>query len=188
MSRWKREQARSSKQAKPVEGKGLRDGKLRRNEASSSLLPAPLNEDTPSTRNRTGLPEAAKSGIELLSGISMDDVRVHYNSERAADLASRPRAECRHPCRTRPGAARLPRSLARCSAGSGAYHAHEADKRGAPVNEDESLEHDADVMGARAIGSGAHSAAPAEEQKPVGTPGPVTRTGSEHRPLDAKKS
>ena len=30
--------------------------------------------------NKTGLPDKLKGGIESLSGISMDDVRVHYNS------------------------------------------------------------------------------------------------------------
>jgi hypothetical protein len=37
-------------------------------------------ESTPRTENRTGLPDNLKAGIESLSGISMDDVRVHYNS------------------------------------------------------------------------------------------------------------
>ena len=36
--------------------------------------------------NRTGLPDNLKSGIENLSGLSMDDVRVHYNSPKPAQL------------------------------------------------------------------------------------------------------
>ena len=36
--------------------------------------------------NQTGLPDELKSGIENLSGFSMDDVRVHYNSNRPAQL------------------------------------------------------------------------------------------------------
>ena len=36
--------------------------------------------------NRTGLPDTLKAGIENLSGISMDDVRVHYNSPKPAQL------------------------------------------------------------------------------------------------------
>lgn len=36
--------------------------------------------------NRTGLPNQLKSGIENLSGYSMDDVKVHYNSSKPADL------------------------------------------------------------------------------------------------------
>ncbi|WP_316632398.1 DUF4157 domain-containing protein [uncultured Flavobacterium sp.] len=36
--------------------------------------------------NNTGLPENLKSGIENLSGHSMDDVKVHYNSDKPAQL------------------------------------------------------------------------------------------------------
>ena len=36
--------------------------------------------------NKTGLPDNLKSGIENLSGYSMDDVRVHYNSDKPAQL------------------------------------------------------------------------------------------------------
>lgn len=36
--------------------------------------------------NRTGLPDSLKSGIENLSGMSMDDVRVHYNSSAPAEV------------------------------------------------------------------------------------------------------
>lgn len=36
--------------------------------------------------NNTGLPDNLKTGIENLSGFSMDDVRVHYNSDKPAQL------------------------------------------------------------------------------------------------------
>jgi hypothetical protein len=36
--------------------------------------------------NHTGLPDQLKSGVENLSGISMDDVKVHYNSPQPAQL------------------------------------------------------------------------------------------------------
>lgn len=35
-------------------------------------------------KNRTGLPDNLKAGIENLSGYSMDDVRVHYGSSKPA--------------------------------------------------------------------------------------------------------
>ena len=38
--------------------------------------------------NKTGLPDNLKSGIENLSGISMDEVKVHYNSDKPAQLNS----------------------------------------------------------------------------------------------------
>ena len=37
-------------------------------------------------QNNTGLPDALKSGAEQLSGYSLDDVRVHYNSDKPAQL------------------------------------------------------------------------------------------------------
>ncbi|MBV9882470.1 MAG: DUF4157 domain-containing protein [Sphingomonadaceae bacterium] len=36
--------------------------------------------------NRTGLPDRLKAGVEALSGLSLDDVRVHYGSSRPAQL------------------------------------------------------------------------------------------------------
>jgi hypothetical protein len=41
-----------------------------------------LRED----ENKTGLPDDLKAGVEALSGFSMDDVRVHYNSPKPAQL------------------------------------------------------------------------------------------------------
>jgi len=37
-------------------------------------------------KNNTGLPDGLKTGIENLSGFNMDDVRVHYNSTKPAQL------------------------------------------------------------------------------------------------------
>jgi len=36
--------------------------------------------------NNTGMPDSLKSGIENLSGYSMDDVKVHYNSDKPGQL------------------------------------------------------------------------------------------------------
>lgn len=43
--------------------------------------------------NKTGLPDQLKSGIENLSGISLNDVNVHYNSAKPADLQARAYAQ-----------------------------------------------------------------------------------------------
>ena len=37
-------------------------------------------------KNNSGLPDTLKSGVESLSGLSMDDVKVHYNSDKPAQL------------------------------------------------------------------------------------------------------
>ena len=36
--------------------------------------------------NQTGLPDKLKSGMENLSGFSMDDVKVHRNSDKPAQF------------------------------------------------------------------------------------------------------
>ncbi len=43
-------------------------------------------QSIPKKENNTGLPDNLKSGIENLSGYSMDDVKVHYNSDKPAQL------------------------------------------------------------------------------------------------------
>ncbi len=40
----------------------------------------------PKQENKTGLPDNLKTGIENLSGYSLDDVKVHYNSDKPAQL------------------------------------------------------------------------------------------------------
>ncbi|NEQ05357.1 MAG: DUF4157 domain-containing protein [Moorea sp. SIO4E2] len=45
-----------------------------------------MRELSSKKENKTGLPDRLKAGIENLSGYSMDDVRVHYNSEKPAQL------------------------------------------------------------------------------------------------------
>ena len=38
--------------------------------------------------NKTGLPDELGASNKCLSGLSMDDVKVHYNSDRPATLAA----------------------------------------------------------------------------------------------------
>lgn len=50
---------------------------------------AELEKDEPlqvDVENKTGLPDDLKAGIENLSGYSMGDVRVHYNSDKPIQL------------------------------------------------------------------------------------------------------
>ncbi|MEY2884918.1 MAG: hypothetical protein RL490_2642, partial [Pseudomonadota bacterium] len=61
-------------------------------QATAQRMAAPEEEplqrkaETAPPPNRTGLPDRLKSGTEALSGLSMDHVRVHYNSPRPAQL------------------------------------------------------------------------------------------------------
>jgi GGDEF domain-containing protein len=46
----------------------------------------PVANDPASSPNRTGLPDNLKAGVEAISGFAMDDVKVHYNSAKPAQL------------------------------------------------------------------------------------------------------
>ena len=48
-----------------------------------SVSPTPLHQKP---GNQTGMPDQLKAGVEQLSGYAMDDVRVHYNSGKPAQL------------------------------------------------------------------------------------------------------
>jgi len=44
------------------------------------------NEEEDKRKNRTGLPDNLKTGIETLSGVDLSDVKVHYNSDKPAQI------------------------------------------------------------------------------------------------------
>ena len=102
--------------------------------------------------NNTGLPNQLKSGIENLSGHSMDDVKVHYNSSKPAQLNAHAYAQG---------------TDIHIASGQEKHLPHEAwhvvqQKQGrvrptmqlkpkVNINDDKSLEKEADVMGAKAL-------------------------------------
>ena len=105
--------------------------------------------------NNTGLPDQLKSGVENLSGHSMDDVRVHYNSGRPAQLKAHAYAQGTD-IHIAPGQEKhLPHE---------AWHVVQQKqgrvkptvqlKAGVDVNDDTGLEKEADVMGAKAANQG----------------------------------
>lgn len=59
---------------------------VQREVAVDSAAPVDSAPSTSAKPNNTGLPDNLKAGIESLSGIAMDDVKVHYNSDRPAQL------------------------------------------------------------------------------------------------------
>jgi hypothetical protein len=46
----------------------------------------PVQREAAPTPNRTGLPGQVKAGVESLSGLSLDNVKLHYNSAKPAQL------------------------------------------------------------------------------------------------------
>lgn len=100
----------------------------------------------------TGLPDNLKSGIENLSGYSMDDVKVHYNSGKPVQLQAHAHAqgtdihlasgqekhlphEAWHVVQQKQGRVKPTRQL----------------KGQVAINDDEGLENEADVMGDKAL-------------------------------------
>lgn len=110
----------------------------------------------------SGLPENLRNGVESLSGMSMDHVKVHYNSPQPAQLNAHAFAQG---------------SEIHLAAGQERHLPHEAwhvvqqaqgrvqptaqMKTGVSINDDGALENEADVMGAKAL----TTPAPAIQQK-----------------------
>jgi|GEM_PF-4777197 len=107
------------------------------------------NRTQPAPPDRSGIPARLKAGAEALSGISLDDVRIHYNSSRPAGLDA---------------LAFTQGSEIHVAPGQERHLAHEvwhsvqqkqgrvkptAQRKGVPVNAEDSLEREADSIGAR---------------------------------------
>lgn len=112
--------------------------------------PAPAQREQ--KPNNTGMPDNLKSGIENLSGYSMDDVKVHYNSDKPAQLNAHAYAQGTD-IHVAPGQEQhLPHEAWHVvQQKQGRVQATMQMKAGVPVNDDAGLENEADVMGARAL-------------------------------------
>lgn len=112
---------------------------------------APIQRQEDTIPNQTGLPDDLKAGVENLSGYSLDDVRVHYNSPKPAQLQALAYTQ---------GTDIL------VAPGQERYLPHEAwhvvqqmqgrvnptmQMKGVQINDDEGLEREADVMGRDAV-------------------------------------
>ncbi|MFV3126183.1 DUF4157 domain-containing protein [Niveispirillum sp. KHB5.9] len=99
-----------------------------------------------------GLPPALKTGIESLSGLAMDDVRVHRNSPEPAQLQAHAFARGTD-IHLAPGQEQhLPHEAWHVvQQKQGRVRATTQMKSGTPVNDDPALEHEADRMGAAAL-------------------------------------
>lgn len=102
--------------------------------------------------NNTGMPDNLKSGIENLSGYSMDDVKVHYNSDKPAQLNAHAYAQGTD-IHVAPGQEQhLPHEAWHVvQQKQGRVQPTMQMKAGVPVNDDAGLESEADVMGAKAV-------------------------------------
>ncbi|WP_418458941.1 DUF4157 domain-containing protein [Bacteroides sp.] len=100
--------------------------------------------------NNTGLPDNLKAGVESLSGFSMDDVKVHYNSSQPATVQALAYTQGMD-IHVAPGQERhLPHEAWHVAQQLAGRVEPTTEVGGMPVNDNTGLEHEADVMGARA--------------------------------------
>jgi hypothetical protein len=101
--------------------------------------------------NNTGLPDNLKSGIENLSGYSLDDVKVHYNSNQPAQLQAHAYAQGTDIHVAQGQEKHLPHE---------AWHVVQQKQgrvnptmqlKGIAINDSDSLEKEADLMGEKAL-------------------------------------
>ncbi|MHA7129229.1 eCIS core domain-containing protein [Algoriphagus namhaensis] len=102
--------------------------------------------------NNTGLPDRLKSGIENLSGVSMDDVKVHRNSDKPAQLQAHAYAQDTD-IHLAPGQEKhLPHEAWHVVQQKQGRVKPTLQMKGAVnINDDAGLENEADVMGAKAL-------------------------------------
>lgn len=130
---------------------GIDEDELLQGKFDASFIVQKEEATQPPTENRTGLADNWKSGIESLSGYSMDDVRVHYNSSKPAQLQALAYAQGTD-IHVAPGQEQhLPHE---------AWHVVQQKQgrvqptmqlQGVNVNDNEGLEKEADVMGGKAL-------------------------------------
>lgn len=136
---------------------------------------ASINGDRSQLKNQTGMPDNLKSGIEKVSGYSMDNIRVNYNSPKPAQLKALAYAQGTD-IHIGPGQEQhLPHE---------AWHVVQQmqgrvnptmQMRGIGINDNTSLEKEADAMGAYAAGTSNGNGPDIQFKKPMGIGGTVQR-------------
>lgn len=112
----------------------------------------PNESDIKPRQNNTGLPDKLKTGIESLSGMSLDHVKVHYNSSQPAQLNALAYAQGSD-IHVAPGQEQhLPHEAWHIvQQAQGRVQPTMQMKDGVAINDDAGLEREADVMGGRAL-------------------------------------
>ena len=119
-----------------------RKADLTNNAAQRAAIPRP---------NNTGMPDNLKAGIESLSGFSMDDVRVHYNSSKPATVQALAYTQGTD-IHVAPGQEKhLPHEAWHVAQQMAGRVSPTTNINGMPVNDNAALEHEADVMGEKAV-------------------------------------
>ncbi|MEH1926897.1 eCIS core domain-containing protein [Nostoc sp.] len=129
----------------------LKEGQATQRQKMSGELSDRIGTCKEHKENKTGLPDNLKAGIENLSGMAMDDVRVYYNSDKPAQLQALAYTQGTH---------------IHVAPGQEKHLSHEAwhvvqqkqgrvkptiQEKGIEINDDDTLEKEADLMGVKAF-------------------------------------
>jgi hypothetical protein len=104
-------------------------------------------------KNNTGLPNNLKAGMENLSGMSLDHVKVHYNSSKPAAVQAHAYAQGSNIHLASGQEKHLPHELGHVVQQAQGRVKPTTSVNGMAVNDSASLEKEADVMGAKALSS-----------------------------------
>lgn len=128
---------------------GKFDGAIQREEDEDEAIQGKF-EVPVQRKNETGMPDNLKAGVESLSGFAMDDVRVHYNSDKPATVQALAFTQGTD-IHVAPGQEQhLPHEAWHVAQQMAGRVEPTTEVGGMPVNDNVGLEHEADVMGARA--------------------------------------
>lgn len=137
---------------------------------NKSLLSLPAVSVIQKKENKTGLPDQLKSGIEQLSGVGMDDVKVHTNSSKPAQLNAYAYAQGTD-IHVAPGQEKhLPHEAWHVVQQKQGKVQATTQLKGIAVNDDAVLENEADVMGAKALTTDTHTQATPVQRFSISTP------------------
>lgn len=111
----------------------------------------PSNNTIQKKENKTGLPDNLKSGMENLTGHSLDDVKVHRNSEKPAQMQAHAYAQGTD-IHLGPGQDKhLPHELGHVVQQKDGNVKPTTQQNGQDVNDDKGLEKNADALGNQAL-------------------------------------
>lgn len=114
-------------------------------ENGEEILSGPIQKK----ENNTGLPDNLKTGAEKLSGFSLDDVRVHYNSPKPAQLGALAYTQGTETHIAPTQEKYLPHEAWHVVQQAQGRVAPAMQLKGVNVNDDDGLEREADEMGAK---------------------------------------
>ncbi|MBU1311325.1 MAG: DUF4157 domain-containing protein [Gammaproteobacteria bacterium] len=137
----------------PMQGKFdvAQQAALEDEEPLQGKFAAVVSQRQAESRNNTGMPDQLKSGIERLSGHAMDDVKVHYNSAKPAAMQAHAYAQGTD-IHIAPGQEKhLPHEAWHVAQQKQGRVKATTQLKGEAINDDPGLEHEADVMGAKAL-------------------------------------